>query len=100
MVEFSDCLFDLRSEPFNLGAPINSTGSDQNAFLTKDGLTLYFSSDRAVAGAKGGLDIWVSQRATTADAWGTPQNVEALNTSSGDLAPNLGSRRRVSLADS
>lgn len=78
------------SEPSNIGAPINSTGSDQNAFLTKDGLTLYFSSDRTdLPGANGGLDIWVSQRATTAGTWGTPQNVEALNTSSADLAPNI-----------
>jgi hypothetical protein len=77
------------SAPVNLGAPINSTGSDQNAFLTKDGLTLYFSSDRTDNGANGGLDIWVSQRPTTADAWGSPVNVAALNTSSADLAPNI-----------
>jgi hypothetical protein len=77
------------SLPDNLGTPINSTASDQNAFLTKDGLTLYFSSNRAVPGAQGGLDIWVSQRATTADDWGAPQNVQALNTSSADLAPSI-----------
>jgi hypothetical protein len=76
------------SPPINLGLPINSAASDQNAFLTKDGLTLYFSSDRTDEGAKGSLDIWVSQRRTTADAWGTPQNL-GINTPAAELAPNL-----------
>src|SRR3989338_10571982 len=41
--------------------------------FSKTGLSLYFGSDRP--GGFGGLDIWVSQRASLDDPWGTPQNL-------------------------
>jgi hypothetical protein len=79
------------SDPVNLGESINSLGSDQNATLSKDGLSLYLSSNRTdLAGAQGSLDIWVSQRRTTAEAWGTPLNLgSVINTSGAELSPNL-----------
>jgi WD40 repeat protein len=88
-VALSSFAYSEWSAPENLGATINSTASDQNATLTKDGLTLYFSSDRLVNGVNRGLDIWVSHRPTTSDPWGTPENLQAINTSAAELAPNL-----------
>jgi hypothetical protein len=79
------------SAPTTFGAPVNSAASDQNAILSKDGLSLYLSSARTdLLGAQGNLDIWVSQRSTTADAWGTPRNLGTIiNTTATELAPNL-----------
>jgi len=71
----------------NLGE-VNSTFNEQNAFLSKDELTLYFSSDRP--GGLGGLDIWVSRRASVDSPWSPPVNLgPPINTSSADFAPNL-----------
>src|SRR2546430_9624305 len=49
------------SEPVNLGPVVNSAAGEQNAMLSPDELSLYFSSNRA-----GSLDIWVARRACTA----------------------------------
>lgn len=75
------------SEPQLVGPPVNTTASEQNGTLAKDGLTLYFTSDRS--DGRGGLDIWISKRLTTESPWGTPENLEAINTPSADFAPNL-----------
>lgn len=82
------------SEPVSLGAPINMPGfNDQQATLSKDGLSLYFASNRPGSlGAQGLLDIWVSQR-TCADAscpWGPPVSLgPTVNSSASDFAPAL-----------
>ncbi len=47
---------DPWTEPMNLGPRVNSPASDENGFLSPDGSTLYFHSDRA--GGYGGYDIW------------------------------------------
>ncbi len=76
------------STPQNLGAVVNSTANEQNAQLSKDGLAIYFSSDRG--GGLGGLDIYVTRRASLDSPWGTPDNLGApVNTSSLDFAPNV-----------
>ena len=75
------------SEPVNLGS-INSPFNEQNIFLTKDQLTIYFTSDRP--GGFGGLDIYVSHRASVYSAWQTPMNLgPPVNTSTNDFGPNL-----------
>lgn len=61
------------SSPVNLGSTINSGVSDQGPALSKDGLSLYFHSNRS--GGFGGFDMYVSQRASGADAWGSPVNL-------------------------
>ncbi len=67
------------SAPVNLGAVINSASSDQGPALSKDGLSLYFHSNRP--GGFGGFDMYVSKRASVADPWGSPLNLgTALNT--------------------
>jgi len=58
------------SAPVNLGAVVNSTSNDQHPSISKDGLSLYFVSNRP--GGYGGNDIWVTQRATLEDPWGPP----------------------------
>src|SRR5690349_7758050 len=78
------------SPPVNLGPVVNSSAGEQNATLSKDGLSLYFSSNRA-----GTLDIWVSRRACIepedpACAWGAPVALgPVINGSGADFAPNL-----------
>lgn len=67
------------STPVNLGAVINSTASDQGPAISKDGLTLYFHSNRP--GGLGGFDMYVSHRTSVADAWDSPVNLgPAVNT--------------------
>ena len=34
------------SAPVNLGAPVNTSGDEKTPFISPDGTTLYFSSDR------------------------------------------------------
>jgi len=67
------------SDPVNLGAPVNSSVNDVNAALSPDELSLYFVSGRA--GGLGGVDIWVSRRASVDSPWETPV----------DLGPNVNS---------
>jgi Tol biopolymer transport system component len=73
------------SEPVNLGAPVNSTSNDQSPTLSKDGLALYFNSDRP--GGLSGFDIMVSRRACAdlSCPWETPRNLGPLiNTSANE----------------
>src|SRR5262245_28489681 len=48
------------SAPVKLGSTINTTSAEFNPALSKDGLSLYFDSNRP--GGFGGSDIYVSQR--------------------------------------
>jgi len=51
---------DAWSTPVNLGSTINTTLVEQNAYLSSDGGTLLFSSDRP--GGSGGLDLYMTTR--------------------------------------
>jgi len=57
----------------NLGATINSPSYDLPVWLSSDGLTLLFSSDRP--GGFGSWDLWRTMRPSKTDAWGPPQNL-------------------------
>jgi len=59
--------------PHNLGAPVNGPYWDYGPFITRDGLTLYFSSNRP--GGSGGADIYFATRARIGDPWGQPVNL-------------------------
>ena len=80
---------------FAFGAPtlvpnVNHTGYDYAPNVSPDGLELYFSSERS--GGSGDGDLWVSRRATTADEWGTPENLGAtLNSYAYEGSPNISS---------
>ena len=78
------------SAPQNLG-PVNSTATDQHPALSKDGLSLYFASNRLT----GDQNIWVAHRActditATGCPWSEPVMLgNAVNSSSLDAAPTL-----------
>jgi len=72
--------------PVNLGPLINTAYNEQHPALSKDGLSLYFTSNRP--GGYGADDLWVSQRVSMDDAWGTPQNLgPIINTGAIEFSP-------------
>ena len=74
--------------PSNLGPTVNSSVIDQHPAISRNGLSLYFISNRTPG--VGGLDIWVCQRARVSDPWGPPQNLgPGVNSSSTENAPTL-----------
>lgn len=81
------------SEPVNLGPVVNSLANEQNPTLSRDGLALYFSSNRP--GGAGPLDIWVSRRGCAdvddpACAWHAPVILgSVINGPGADFASNL-----------
>ena len=79
------------SPPINLGAVVNSPDSDSHPAISRNELTLYISSHRSdLPGAKGGMDLWVSHRASVESPWETPVNLgDAINTGGMELAPSL-----------
>jgi hypothetical protein len=74
------------SPPLNLGPVVNTTCNEivtacgeTEPFLSRDGLALYFTSNRP--GGFGGYDIYVTRRSSRSAAWGEPQNIgAAINT--------------------
>jgi Tol biopolymer transport system component len=79
------------SAPENLGAVVNSSFNDQGPAISKDGLSLYFSSGRPRPdGSSGGSDIWVSQRLSLEAPWSPPVNLGGVvNTADDDSIPAL-----------
>jgi WD40-like Beta Propeller Repeat len=74
--------------PVNLGPIVNSAVNDFGPAISKNGLSLYFTSDRP--GGFGNVDIWVSQRPSVEDPWGLPVNLgPTVNTSFGERTPNF-----------
>lgn len=83
--------FSAWSDPVSLGPTINSSFNDQQAALSKDGLSLYFASNRpGTTGTAGLQDIWISHRGCLACPWSDPMNLgPSVNTASSDAAPAL-----------
>lgn len=85
------------SDPVNLGAPVNSQFVENAPELSKDGLSLYFGSNRpggqgvpVVPGGPVLQDLYVSQRSSLDAAWGAPINLGPLiNSPSTDVGPHL-----------
>lgn len=70
----------------NLGPVVNSEFWDSQPWLSSDGRTLYFASDRP--GGRGGADIYMSRR--TASGWSAPVNVATpVNSALDDMTPSL-----------
>ena len=87
--------FSEWSVPVNMGSVINSRFDDQHPFLSKDGLSLFFSSNRT--GTLGDQDIWVSERSDLDSPWSAPGNLGLnINTSVVDMAPGLSPDEPVS----
>lgn len=67
---------------------VNSAQNDFRPNLRRDGLEIFFDSNRP--GGIGGLDLWSSTRASTSDAWSAPQNLGAnVNSSANELRATL-----------
>lgn len=65
---------------------LNTPALEGCPFQAPDGLSLYLASNRP--GGKGGLDIWVSTRASTSAPWGAPVNLgEPVNSPADDFCP-------------
>ena len=74
--------FSEWSVPVNV-SQINSSSDEQHPAISKDGLSLYFASNRP--GGCGGSDLWVSQRASTDSPWEAPVNLGcSINSSAND----------------
>ena len=84
--------FSPWSARVNLGATVNSSWGDFFPTISKDGLSLYFTSSRDPnnPNRQKDWDIYVSQRATLSAPWGPPQRLGAnINTSFNEGAPTL-----------
>ena len=67
---------------------LNSTSVDRQPAVRRDGLEIFFASDRP--GTLGALDLWVATRASIADPWSTPVNVgPVVNGTQVDARPAL-----------
>jgi hypothetical protein len=67
---------------------VNSAYDDNGPAISRDGRSLYFTSNRP--GGVGSTDIWVARRARVKDSWGTPVNLgPTINTTVNDGAPAL-----------
>ena len=71
-----------------LAADLSSAQNDFRPNVRRDGLEIFFDSNRT--GTLGGLDLWTSTRASTADPWSTPTNLGAnVNSAVNDLRASL-----------
>lgn len=69
-------------------ASINSVSSlEASPFLSRDNLTLLFSSDRV--GGVGNRDLWMATRASTNDAFSAPKPIAGVNSTAAELIPRL-----------
>jgi hypothetical protein len=74
------------SAPINLGSAINTGFNDSGPAISKNGLSLYFTSNRP--GGVGGIDMYFSQRASVDEPWGSPVNLgPTVNSTGGDGNP-------------
>ena len=64
---------DPWEEPVNLGPIVNSSSEEWTPSISADGLTLFFTSNRA--GGEGGRDLWATTRETIHDEWRPPVNL-------------------------
>ena len=66
----------------------NGASLDGCPFVSRDDKTFYMASKRT--GGLGGIDIWVSTRASVDDPWGEPVNAGApVNSSANDFCPTI-----------
>ncbi len=63
------------TELINLGPKINSASADGSPWVSADGLTLLFSSNRP--GGLGAYDLWQCTRSSVEEDWSAPVNVGA-----------------------
>lgn len=75
--------------PVNV-ASLNTAYNDMYAVLSKDELTVYFTSDRPDPTSVGGDDLWFATRESVDAPWGPAQNMgEPINSLFADSLPML-----------
>lgn len=67
--------------PVNLGSAINTADDERSPFLSPDGGSLYFSSNRL---GYGGFDIFLSRYGYESQSWEAPLNLKTPINSTGD----------------
>jgi len=72
--------------PTNVAA-LNSASNDRNSAVRRDGLEIFFTSQRG--GGLGERDIWVSTRASISAPWNPPVNLAVVNSTGADEMPSL-----------
>jgi len=76
------------STPVNVGVPPNTSSFEGFPNISADGRVLFFYSNRS--GGYGGMDIYVTMRATVFDSWGQAVNLgPKINTRYYDISPSL-----------
>lgn len=74
--------------PSVLAPGVNTASNDARPNLRRDGLEIFFDSDRATG--IGGIDLWTSTRASATDPWSSPTNMgSAVNSTLNDLRASL-----------
>jgi outer membrane protein OmpA-like peptidoglycan-associated protein len=82
---FSEKIGDKWVTARNMGSQVNSDGWDSQPFISPDGKTLYFASNRP--GGMGSSDIWKTERKSDG-SWGKPVNLgKPVNTAESEMAP-------------
>jgi len=82
----------------NVGKYVNSIYWEAHGFITPDGNTMYFSSNRP--GGEGDLDIWTSQRLVD-DSWERPVNLgNTINTPYDETTPYYDTENKALLFSS
>jgi len=85
---FGDWRDAVRVETTGAHADFNGAALDGCPFISRDGKSFYMASTRP--GGLGGIDIWVSTRASVDADWGAPVNVGApVNSEANDFCPTL-----------
>lgn len=78
----------IEQSPPGADAFLNTPDLDGCPFVSRDGSTFYLASNRS--GGLGGIDIWVSTRASVDAPWGAPVNVgEPVNSPANDFCPTI-----------
>ena len=73
-----------------LVAAVNTDADDGQPNVSSDGLELYFYSTRAIAGASGAADLYVSTRSSPVGPWLPPTNLGTIvNSVAGETRPSL-----------
>ncbi len=76
------------SRAVNSGPPLCSSYDDSSPFISADGLSLFFATNRS--GGSGDFDLWISTRTSTSKSWGEPVNLgQTINTSSLEWHPSI-----------
>lgn len=82
---FSAYMSGKWSQPFNLGAPVNTGSWESTPSISADGSMLFFSSNKP--GGYGGKDLWYSVLKKNG-TWKDPVNLgETINTAGDEMSP-------------